>query len=302
MKKKIEGKDQKYLEIYDSLMNVSLSKSLAELTVMSPTHYTDPVAKLLSYGDCSKMDFKNWPDYPSELGLTLTDVPELLRMATDFDLWEEEGIALWAPVHAWRSLGQLRSVEAIGPLIQLFEDRENEWAIEELPTIYGLIGPEAISALSEYLCDAGNETGARSTASDGLERIAIAYPDHREVCIASLTKALGEFLDNEDVFNGLLICNLMELKAVEAALLMEQAFAADMVDEMIPGTWAAVQVELGLKRKEDFTEEELQHEVPFDIQEIKNLLEILEAQSRKPEGFGATVQTKGKKVKKKKKK
>jgi hypothetical protein len=270
---------------------------------MSPIQYTDPVAKLLSYGDCSKMDFDNWPDYPSELGLALTDSPELIRMATDLDLWEEgEGLAVWAPVHAWRSLGQLRSVEAIEPLMQLFEDRDNEWAIKELPDVYALIGPEAISALSEYLCNAGNETWPRSVASDSLEKIAVAYPDRREICIASLTKALSEFLSNDDALNGLLICNLIELKALESAPLIEQAFAADMVDEMIPGTWPAVQVELGLKRKEDFTKEELQPKLNFDLQEMRKLINILGAQQSKPTGFGAPVQTKNKKGKKKKKK
>ena len=65
---------------------------------MGQNSYTEPVAKLFSYGDCNKMDLNDWPDYTSELGLTVTDVPELIRMATDLDLWEEKGIAMWAPV------------------------------------------------------------------------------------------------------------------------------------------------------------------------------------------------------------
>jgi hypothetical protein len=281
---------------------VNLDKSSAEIMVMSLSSYTDPVAQLLSYGDCSKMDFKNWPDYPAELGLTLADVPELVRMATDLDLWEEEGVALWASVHAWRSLGQLHATDAIEPLMQLFEDRDNEWAIEELPTVYSLIGPQAIPALSKYLLDAKHDPWARVTASDGLEKIATAHPEHCEPCIAALTEALSGFLENEDFFNGLLIATLIDLDVVEAAPLMEQAFMAEMVDEMIPGTWAAVQVELGLKKKEDFTEEELQHKMPFDIQEVKSLLKIQERQSSQPLGFGRAVQTKSKKAKKKKKK
>jgi hypothetical protein len=269
---------------------------------MSQSSYTEPVAKLLSYGDCNKMDLDDWPDYPAELGLTLADVPELIRMATDPDLWETKGIATWAPVHAWRSLGQLRAVEAIEPLMQLFGDEENDWASEELPTVYDLIGPPAISALSKYLLNVEHEGWARVTASDGLEKIAITYPEHREVCVASLTEALSQFLENEDFLNGLLICNLIELKAVEAAPLMEQAFKAEMVDEMIPGTWAAVQVELGLKNKEDFTPEELQAAGRFYFEEIRTLFEMLERQSCKSLGFGGAVQTKSKKGKRKKKK
>ncbi len=129
--------------------------------------------------------------------------------------------------------------------MQLFEDRDNDWALDELPQVYGLIGPQAIPALSEYLLDAGHETWPRVTAADGLSKIASAHPDHREACIAALTETLGYFIDNEDFLNGLSISHLLDLKAVEAAPLMEQAFAAEMVDESIPGTWAAVQVDLG---------------------------------------------------------
>jgi hypothetical protein len=270
---------------------------------MDLSNYTDPVAKLLSYGDCHKMGFsKKWPDYPSELGFTLADVPELIRMATDLSVWEREGDALWGCVHAWRSLGQLHAVDAIKPLMQLFEDPDNDWAMNELPQVYGLIGPQAIPALSQYLLDTGHETRARLTAAEGLVKIAINHPEHRDACIAPLTESLGYFTDNEDFYNGLLISYLLDLKAVEAAPLMERAFAAETVDETIPGTWAAVQVDLGLKKKEDFTEEELQHKVPLDIQELGKLLEIFEARSRQPVGFGRFTRTKEKKGKKRKKK
>lgn len=270
---------------------------------MDLSNYTDPVAKLFSYGDCHAMGFgKKWPDYSSELGFTLADVSELIRMATDLSVWDREGDALWGCVHAWRSLGQLHAVDAIGPLMQLFEDPDNDWAMNELPQVYGLIGPQAVPALSEYLLDAEHETRGRLTAAEGLVKIASTHPEQRDACIAPLKEALGYFTDNEDYFNGLLISYLLDLKAVEAAPLMEQAFAAETVDESIPGTWAAVQVELGLKKKEDFTEEELQHKVPLEIQELGKLLEMLEGQSRKPAGFGGSTLAKAKKAKKKKKK
>ncbi len=55
---------------------------------MDSSNYADPVAKLLSYGDYHEVNFgRKWPDYPSELGLSLADVPELIRMATDLSVW-----------------------------------------------------------------------------------------------------------------------------------------------------------------------------------------------------------------------
>ena len=48
--------------------------------------------------------------------------------------------------------------------------------------------------------------------------------------------------------NGFLIRYLIKLQAVEAAPLMERAFAADRADLSIVGDWEDAQVDLGLKR------------------------------------------------------
>ncbi|MGB8701944.1 MAG: hypothetical protein WCD18_21215 [Thermosynechococcaceae cyanobacterium] len=269
---------------------------------MNSTTYSDPVSKLFSFGNCREMDSRNWPDYPAELGLTSVNEPELIRMATDLSFWEKEGIEVWAPVHAWRSLGQLRSVAAIKPLMQLFVDRENEWAIEELPLVYGMIGPQAIPDLSEYLLNAANEAWPRATAVNCLEKIVEAYPEYRDACISPITEALGNFADNESFFNALLICPLLDWQVVEAAPLMEQAFTSKNVDEMVVGTWASVQVELGLKQKKDFAPEAFQLPINPEIQKWGKLLDLWESQSKEPLGFGGPGQTKGKKGKQKKKK
>jgi hypothetical protein len=46
--------------------------------------------------------------------------------------------------------------------------------------------------------------------------------------------------------NSYLISSLINLRAVEAAPLMEEAFAANHVDISIVGDWEDVQIELGL--------------------------------------------------------
>ena len=75
---------------------------------MTISTYTEPVSKLLSYGDCR--NFKEWPDY-LELGFAREHVPDLIGMATDEELnWaDSDSLEVWAPIHAWRALGQLHS-------------------------------------------------------------------------------------------------------------------------------------------------------------------------------------------------
>jgi Protein of unknown function (DUF1186) len=211
------------------------------------TGYSSPVSELLTVGDCR--DFREWPNY-LDLGLSSEHVPELIEMATDQELnWaDSESLEVWAPVHAWRALGQLRAVAAIEPLLQLFRELEDsDWASDELPEVYGMIGREAIPALARYLDDASHGLWPRVTAAFSLERIAAADPSARDECVTVLSRQLERFKRNNPTLNGLLISYLVDLRAVEAAPLMERAFAADRVDLSILGDWEDAQVSLGLK-------------------------------------------------------
>jgi hypothetical protein len=210
--------------------------------------YSYPVSELLTFGDCR--DFRGWPNY-LDLGLGLEHVPELIEMATDEELhWtDSESLEVWAPVHAWRALGQLRATAAIEPLLHLLHELEdNDWTLDELPEVYGMIGRAAIPALARYyLADGSHGLWARVAAARGLEQIAAGDASARAECVAVLSRQLERFTRNDPILNGFLINCLIDLRAVEAAPLMERAFAADRVDLSIQGDWEDVQVELGLK-------------------------------------------------------
>ena len=214
---------------------------------MSIKDYSLPVDKLLTLGD--PRGNREWPDY-IKLGLGPEHIPDLIRMVTDTELNEAdvESREVWAPLHAWRALGQLRAEAAIEPLMRLFhEQEEDDWASQELPEVFGLIGPAAIPALIAYLADASHGLFPRISAVTGLESIAMQHTDAREDCIAALTRQLEGFAEQDPTLNAFLISSLVEVVAVESALVIEQAFAADCVDETIRGDWDDVQVDLGLK-------------------------------------------------------
>lgn len=271
---------------------------------MSLAPYSDPVAKLLTYGDCHEMDLYVWHNYPETVGLTVDDVPELIRMATDSAFWslENEALEVWAPIHAWRSLGQLHAEAAIAPLTQLFHEQDSDWVTEELPKVYAMLGPAAIPVLADYLSDASHESLARNTAVDCLLYIARSHPESRDACVAPMLQQLESFAENDIDLNTILIGDLLDLKAAEAAPLMEQAFAAERVDEFMVGSWAGIQVELGLKQESDFDPEALKPKIPPEMAEMRKLIETLDALNPpKSQGFGKTIQPKAQKGKKKKK-
>lgn len=217
--------------------------------------YTAPVDKLLTLGRPEEYDVEKWLDYQA-LGLTSEHIPELLRMLTDKELLNtdaDEDPSGWAPVHAMRALGQLRDISALESLLTasdlLLDDKEGmgDWALEELPEIYALFGPQGIPSLASVVSDTSRDLYVRGMVVDGLQLIAKKYPEYRDACIEILVRVLSETHEKYSELNAFIVGSLIRLKAVEAASTIEQAFAAEEVDEMINGDWDDVQVDLGLK-------------------------------------------------------
>lgn len=213
---------------------------------MNTSSYPAPVDKLLTFGECR--NFGDWPNY-LELGFGPEHVNDLIRMATDaeLNLADSDSLEVWAPTHAWRTLGQLRAEAAVAPLINLFDqiDPEDDWAPNELPIVMGMIGPAAIPALAAVVADPAAKKNSRTCAGESLAEIGQEYPESREACVKSLVAGLELFAQNAPELNGFFIANFLDLDAIEAAPVIERAFAAGRVDESIAGDWEDVQVEFG---------------------------------------------------------
>jgi hypothetical protein len=217
--------------------------------------YHDPVAQLLTLGHPrqERDPVFGWRDYLA-LGLSAEDVPELARMALDKDLdgADPESAEVWAPLHAWRALGQLRAESAVESLLQLLDridDYDDDWLQGDLPQVFGLIGPAAIPGLRDFLAEAEHGEWARIAAAEGLAKMVEQFPESREQVVAILTDQLRCFAEQERVINGFLVEALCGLKAVESAAVIEQAFAAGMVDLSVLGDWEEAQILLGLLEK-----------------------------------------------------
>ncbi len=210
--------------------------------------YAPPVDQLLTLGEPSSK--KNTRSYAA-LGITGADIPELIRMAGDDALHTAPGEspAVWAPVHAWRALGELRAVEAIEPLVELLArsgDLEDDWLLSDLPHALAAIGPACIPALAGLLTESARVEEARMTAATTLGFVGKRHPELRTECIGHLCRQLADFVAQSPGLNGFLVDALLELRAVEAAAVMEQAFESDKVDLDIAGDWDDVRIELGL--------------------------------------------------------
>jgi hypothetical protein len=217
---------------------------------MGKDDYVPPVNQLLIYGD-ARDTLGRWPNYLA-LGLQAEHIADLIRMTQDDDLHWADGASpeVWAPMHAWRALGQLRAEAAIEPLLGLLhriDDDQDDWVGEDMPEVFGLIGPAVIPALATYLANPKHRPYARAAAAAAFRHIAQKHPAARAECVAALVRQLEKYADNDRLLNAMLMAPLLELNAVEAAPVMEQAFAAKAVDFSVSGDWEDVQIELGLK-------------------------------------------------------
>jgi hypothetical protein len=218
---------------------------------MVQTTYSAPVDVLLSIGEPHG---SRWPDYLKQFNLTTADIPELIRMATDSDLnWaESESLEVWAPLHAWRSLGQLKAEAAIKPLIAIFNEMDDsDWFREEMPDVFGLIGPTAISDLAEFLANPNSMFSSRWMSADALVKIGQKHPSARDECLGRLVQQLEQYSKNSRELNGALMCTLIHIEGTEAAPLIEAAFSAKRVDTLMAGDWLDVQLALGLITREE---------------------------------------------------
>jgi hypothetical protein len=212
-----------------------------------PAPYSHPVGQLLTRGEPG-FTRHEWDDYPA-LGLTDEHVPELIRMAGDGELlWTvTDGEEQWAPVHAWRALGQLRAEAAVEPLLDVLDRAvDADWTMQDLPYVFGMIGPAAVPVLARYLADVERYDLNRGAVADGLREIAEAHPETHEEVVAALMRQMEKWYRSPAELNSLVMSALVDLGVREAAPLIEQAFEADLLDPTLRGDWEDVQVDLGL--------------------------------------------------------
>ena len=211
--------------------------------------YLPPVDRLLKLG-AEPARRRTWPDYRT-LGLEPRHVAALVRMATDpahFAAAERDP-ASWAPVHAWRALGQLQAQEAAAPLLSLLQQRRDDyWVQEEVPGVLGMIGAAALHGATLLLFDEEKDEDLRMAAATVIGNVALTHPDRLDEAAAVLVKQLEDWPHQAPSLNAFLVAELAGLgeAAAAAAPVMEAAFAAGAVNQALCGTWEDVQVDLGL--------------------------------------------------------
>jgi hypothetical protein len=212
--------------------------------------YPPPLDRLLELGGKDVLRREAWPDYTA-MGFTREHVPELLRMSADPELNEADSDEprVYAPLHAWRVLGQLRVAEAAAPLADVLRTYDDDLTKQDVPRVLAMLGEPALVPAQALLADASVAPFTRIAAAAALHQCAVDHPELRDRVVSMLVEQLRLWPDQDDSLNGFLIDYLVELQVVEAAPLMQAAFEAGLADPDIRGDWEDVQIDLGLLEK-----------------------------------------------------
>ena len=165
-------------------------------------------------------------------------VRPLIQMAVDEKLHHADSTSpeVWAPLHAVQILGELGSVEAVDPLLLLFDQPNDDALADLLPQAFGGIGAPAVAPLRTLLFDRARDIWARVQVAASLGEIGQRHPEtHAEVTsalVARLDPAESQEPDDE-CLNGFVICELLDLKAVETVPAIRRAFDEHRVDTSI---------------------------------------------------------------------
>lgn len=223
----------------------------------TPIEYSDPVKALAQYEESiSSYDADTWIDFVAEFELTAEHIPELIQLAQDLDgAWaaRENDYDVWEiPVlNAIQALGQLGAVEAIPPLLDVLNRNEIEgWDSDELfeyiPSAIGLMGPDALAPIANFIDDTLNSVYARAGLADAFEYIVARHPEQRDAAVELATTLLSHHAKLDRWINSTLVGQLVKLEAVESADVIEAVFEAGDIDLSIHGDWEEVQILLGL--------------------------------------------------------
>jgi len=211
----------------------------------------DPVRDLIELGKF-KDPYALWPDYEELYGVGHQHVAALIEIIRDHATYEveAESSAFWAPVHAWRALGQLRAEAAVEPLLGLLKaSGGDDYADHELPVVFGMIGSGALAPVGAFVLDSKNATWVVATAIAGLREIGKLCPDCRGACVDVLRRKLQPSQLSDATANGFAVWALLDLEAIEAIDAIRAAFRRDDVDISIAGDIEDAEVALKLRDK-----------------------------------------------------
>lgn len=165
-------------------------------------------------------------------------VEPLIALALETDLLYEDPPECFAPLHALRLLGELRSTAMIAPLLarlplaDLYKDEDlvESWE-SELPQLIGRIGATAVDPLWAIADDEEWNVMARGGALAALSYATVIDPSLRDGVVAGLRERLAR--SDDAALNGQLVSGLANLGVSDVYKDVMDMYRAGRIDQDI---------------------------------------------------------------------
>lgn len=210
------------------------------------------VSALLHAGESKNFFREPWTDYIKAYGFGPEDIDDLIVMATSQGLHnaKSDSSEVWAPVHAWRALGQLRAQQFIAPLLAALSFlHDDDAASLELPKVLGLIGESAIAPCAAYLLSKVQDDACHGVVSSALRSVAKTHPHTRSQILEVFRLYMSDPHAAEPDLNGFVVSDLIDLHAVELIDEIRTLFQQNLVAIGICGDLEEVEISFGLRSK-----------------------------------------------------
>lgn len=195
---------------------------------------------------------RDWPDYLA-LGLEESDLGVLIDFTTDFYLsFEQTDEESAVSIHAWRAMVEIGGPAVAGDLISLAigcDEIGDEWFVDELPTLAGKTGMEALPVFVEAIHE-------NPTYSNLAEGVVLGIPGmvktdaDREKALETLL-GFFDFEEFDRVKKALIVESLIRLKAKEAMPFLRSQFENHKIDVSAMGDLEEVEIAMGLRDKRE---------------------------------------------------
>lgn len=163
-----------------------------------------------------------------------TAAARLVQMVLDktYQEYEEDDPRVWTDLHALRVLMRMGAAAQAGiePLLPLLNS-DDDYLREEIPFYYAEMGQAAIEPLARIVRDDTADEFLRSGASESLAEIGEKTPELRPVIVPILEETL--LVEQEETVAAFLVCNLLDLGALDSMAIIEKAFEEERVDESV---------------------------------------------------------------------
>lgn len=128
----------------------------------------------------------------------------------------------WVPRHATYILGAIGGRDVVIPLMRSLRsaaEYDDEWILDELPSIFGALGDFVYEPLRAMVLDRSNDWIVRSTALDGLAAITIKNPARERAVFDLAASIMNDISEEDDMrgLSGLLLLDFMQ-KTYEKSL------------------------------------------------------------------------------------